>query len=72
MVSKMPQLHGKGALEKCPICGSRRLDPDVGDIRPDKTLCRVTQCESCENWFAETWRNCVWWFIVDEEEEGKS
>ena len=31
MGSKKPQLHGKGALEKCPICGSRNLEPDVGD-----------------------------------------
>lgn len=68
MGNKKPQLHGKGPLEKCPICGSRNLDPDVGDIQPDKTLCRVTQCKSYENWFAETWRTCEWWFIVDDEE----
>ena len=68
MSSKKPQLHGKGALEKCPICGSRNLKPDAGDIQPNKTLCRVVQCQSCENWFSETWRTCEWEFIVDEPE----
>jgi NAD-dependent SIR2 family protein deacetylase len=69
MGSKMPQLHGKGALVKCPICGSRKLDPDTGDIQPNKELWRVTKCESCENYFAEAWRNCTWWFIVDDEKK---
>lgn len=69
MSSKKPQLHDKGPLETCPICGSRNLDPDVGDIQPDNTLCRVTQCKSCENWFGETWKTCEWEFIVDDAEQ---
>jgi hypothetical protein len=66
---KKEYLNGKEPLEKCPICGSNNLDPDTGDIQPDKTLARVPQCRRCENWFGETWKACGWWFIVDNEEE---
>jgi len=63
-----PQLHGKGALEKCPICGSKNLEPDLGDVQKNGTLPVLVKCGRCENYFGETWKTCEWEFVVDDEE----
>jgi len=62
------QLHGKGALEKCPICGSKSLEQDQGEVEKDGTLPVLVKCRRCENFFGETWKTFEWEFIVDDEE----